>query len=60
MPVRQAAEADRRADRVVVLDGLRTGEGGVERRLALREQLDRGLGGQLAERPGGDDDGFGH
>ena len=58
--VRQAAEADGGADGVVVLDGLRPGEGGVEGRVALGEGLEGGLGGELAERPGGDDDGFGH
>src|SRR5690606_29492701 len=52
--------ADRGADRVVVLDRLRPGERTVEGRVALGQLLGGGLGGQLAERPGGDDDGIGH
>src|SRR5207248_10865022 len=59
-PVGQAAEPDRGADRVVVLDRLRPRQGRVQGRLALGELLEGGLGGQLAERPGGDHDGLGH
>ena len=59
-PVREAAEADRSADRVIVFHGLRSGHGAVERRVALREQLERGFGGEFAEWPGGDNDGLGH